>query len=377
MSSISEDLALLRRNGQFRKIPDIDFKTDGKVVINGIEYINFASNDYLGISSKTDLIDEFLNEDKHELFSSASARVLSGTSREFKELESTAAKIFNKEAALIFNTGYQCNLGVISALIKKGDVVISDKLNHASIIDGMRLAEGDFIRYRHFDYKQLETILKEKRSNYNKAVIVTESVFSMDGDIADLDKLIELKNKYNCLLMVDEAHAFCACGKTLAGISSNKDVDIITATFGKAVGSFGAFCAASGDIIDYLINKARSFIFSTAIPPINIAWSNWILTEKRTYLEERKKLLERIVQECHYLMNNKGINTVSASQIIPIITGSNEKTLEVSERLMALGYYIPAIRPPTVPEGTSRLRISLTADSRVSDFERILNIAKP
>ena len=377
MSSISEDLALLRRNGQFRKIPDIDFKTDGKVVINGIEYINFASNDYLGISTKTDLIDEFLNEYKHELFSSASARLLSGTSREFKELESTAAKIFNKEAALIFNTGYQCNLGVISALIKKGDVVISDKLNHASIIDGMRLAEGDFIRYRHFDYKQLETILKEKRSNYNKAVIVTESVFSMDGDIADLDKLIELKNKYNCLLMVDEAHAFCACGKTLAGISSNKDVDIITATFGKAVGSFGAFCAASGDIIDYLINKARSFIFSTAIPPINIAWSNWILTEKRTYLEERKKLLERIVQECHYLMNNKGINTVSASQIIPIITGSNEKTLEISERLMAQGYYIPAIRPPTVPEGTSRLRISLTADSRVSDFERILNIAKP
>ena len=377
MSSISEDLALLRRNGQFRKIPDIDFKTDGKVVINGIEYINLASNDYLGISTKTDLIDEFLSEYKHELFSSASARLLSGTSREFKELESTAAKIFNKEAALIFNTGYQCNLGVISALIKKGDVVISDKLNHASIIDGMRLAEGDFIRYRHFDYKQLETILKEKRSNYNKAVIVTESVFSMDGDIADLDKLIELKNKYNCLLMVDEAHAFCACGKTLAGISSNKDVDIITATFGKAVGSFGAFCAASGDIIDYLINKARSFIFSTAIPPINIAWSNWILTEKRTYLEERKKLLERIVQECHYLMNNKGINTVSASQIIPIITGSNEKTLEVSERLMALGYYIPAIRPPTVPEGTSRLRISLTADSRVSDFERILNIAKP
>lgn len=377
MSSISEDLALLRRNGQFRKIPDIDFKTDGKVVINGIEYINLASNDYLGISTKTDLIDEFLSEYKHELFSSASARLLSGTSREFKELESTAAKIFNKEAALIFNTGYQCNLGVISALIKKGDVVISDKLNHASIIDGMRLAEGDFIRYRHFDYKQLETILKEKRSNYNKAVIVTESVFSMDGDIADLDKLIELKNKYNCLLMVDEAHAFCACGKTLAGISSNKDVDIITATFGKAVGSFGAFCAASGDIIDYLINKARSFIFSTAIPPINIAWSNWILTEKRTYLEERKKHLERIVQECHYLMNNKGINTVSASQIIPIITGSNEKTLEISERLMALGYYIPAIRPPTVPEGTSRLRISLTADSRVSDFEKILNIAKP
>lgn len=378
LGSIEEDLITLKNNGQFRQIPDIEYKTDGKVIIDGIEYVNFASNDYLGISTKTCLMDEFLVklDCKHELFSSASARLLSGSSKEFKELEATLAAMFNKEVALIFNTGYQCNLGVISALIKKGDVVFSDKLNHASIIDGMRLAEGEFIRYRHFDYEQLEKILQEKRNNYNKALIVTESVFSMDGDIVDLDRLIELKNKYNCLLMVDEAHAFCSCGDTLAGIGYGKDIDIVTATFGKAVGSFGAFCVSSREIIDYLINKARSFIFSTSIPPINIAWTNWLLTEKRGYLEERKKLLEDIVYNAHRIMQLKGLETVSKSQIIPVITGTNKKTLEVSEKLKAQGYYIPAIRPPTVPEGTSRLRISLTADSKVEDFEKVLNIVK-
>lgn len=376
MRSIEEGLITLKENGQFRQIPDIEYKRDCKVIIDGKEYINFASNDYLGISTNTELLKDFYTTGSNKLFSSASARLLSGTSIEFKELESTLAGMFNKDKALIFNTGYQCNLGVISALINKGDVVFSDKLNHASIIDGMRLAEGEFIRFKHFDYNQLEKILQTKRSNYNKALIVTESVFSMDGDIANLDKLIELKNKYNCLLMVDEAHAFCACGKTLSGIGCGKDIDIITATFGKAVGSFGAFCVSTADIIDYLINKARSFIFSTSIPPINIAWTNWLLTEKIEYLKSQKDILENVTQKAHKLINLNGFETVSESQIIPIIIGNNEKTLNVSENLKSQGYYIPAIRPPTVPEGTSRLRISLTADSRIEDFEKILKIVK-
>ena len=376
LKSIEEDLNILKNSGQFRQIPDIEYKIDGKVIINGKEYVNFASNDYLGISTKQFLADEFLSTRPKYQFSTASARLLSGTTIEFKELENTLKHLFNKEGALIFNTGYQCNLGVISSLIKKGDAVFSDKLNHASIIDGMRLAEGDFIRYKHFDYEQLEKILQAKRNNYNKALIVTESVFSMDGDIANLDKLIELKKKYNCLLMVDEAHAFCALGKGLTGYSSynNKDIDIITATFGKAVGSFGAFCVSTGEVIDYLINKARSFIFSTSIPPINIAWTNWLLTEKLGYLKERKQNLENITENTHKLLAQRGINTVSESQIIPIITGSNERTLKVSENLRAYGYYIPAIRPPTVPEGTSRLRISLTADSKLEDFAKVLDL---
>ena len=237
----------------------------------------------------------------------------------------------------------------------------------------MQLSRGDFFRYKHFDYDNLEKLLQKKRGEYNRALIVSESVFSMDGDVVDIDRLVELKNKYNCLLMIDEAHAFACYGDTLAGVSFGKDVDIITATFGKAVGSFGAFCAANSDIITYLINKARSFIFSTSIPPLNIAWSNWLLTEQRSYLESQKLKLQKLTADVHSLLKTKGIETVSSSHIIPIVIGSNDDTLQVSEKLRALGYYIPAIRPPTVPEGTSRLRISLTADCRIEDFVGILS----
>ena len=371
MERICNELKNLEDKGQLRFIPNIDTKSDGKILINGKEYINLASNDYLGISTKIDLITEFLEQHSSALFSSASARLLTGSSSEYKELETTVSNIFNKEACLIFNTGYQCNLGVISTLCQKGDVVFSDKLNHASIIDGMKLAEGDFFRYKHLDYENLEKLLVDKRSLYNRAIIVSESVFSMDGDIANIDKLIELKKKYNCLLMIDEAHAFCAVGEGLSGVSNNKDVDIITATFGKAVGSFGAFCVSNKTLISYLINKARSFIFSTSIPPVNIAWTNWLLTEKKEYLSERKAVLNELANDVHNL-----IKTTSDSQIIPILIGSNEKTLKVSEQLKNLGYYIPAIRPPTVPEGTSRLRLSLTADTKLDDVKHILSIIK-
>ncbi len=373
MQKILEELERLKAENQLRKIPKVDSKSDGKIVLNGKEYINFASNDYLGISTKTDLREEFLSKN-HSLLSSASARLLTGSSPEYSELETTVAKIFNKDSALIFNTGYQANLGVISSLAGKGDVVFSDKLNHASIIDGMRLAEGEFFRYKHLDYDNLEKILSAKREQYKRAIIVSESVFSMDGDVADIDRLVELKKKYNCLLMIDEAHAFCAYGKNLAGLSEGKDVDIITATFGKAVGSFGAFCVSDKPVIEYLTNKARSFIFSTSIPPINIAWSNWILTEKTDFVREQKSKLEKLVSSVHKLLKEKEIETVSQTHIIPIITGSNENTIKVSEKLLSEGYYIPAIRPPTVPIGTSRLRISLTADCNLNDFERLLYI---
>jgi len=372
MQRIKSDLELLAASGQLRKIPAIEFKTDGKLYCENTEYINLASNDYLGISTKKELIEDFLANNT-SFFSSASARLLSGTSSEFQELESTIATLMGKDSCLIFNTGYQCNLGVVSALCGKGDVVFSDKLNHASIIDGMRLSEGDFIRYKHFDYDNLEQLLKSKRATYNRAIIISESVFSMDGDVVDIDKLIELKNKYNCLLMIDEAHAFCAYGKTLAGYCYGKDVDIITATFGKAVGSFGAFCVANNDIISYLINKARSFIFSTSIPPINIAWTNWLLTEKRTYLESQKLKLEALCKNVWNLLENK-TDIYTGTHIIPIIIGSNEKTLELTEKLKCEGYYIPAIRPPTVPQGTSRLRLSLTADLEFEQIEKLFEI---
>ena len=374
MDRISEELKKLKQNNQLRTIPNIESKSDGKIIVDGTEYVNFASNDYLGISTKDNLRKEFLNDADDLLLSSASARLLTGSSNEYCELEKKISEIFDKESALIFNTGYQANLGVVSALIGKGDVVFSDKLNHASIIDGMRLSQGDFFRYKHLDYDNLEKMLQAKRGEYKRALIVSESVFSMDGDVADIDKLVELKNKYNCLLMVDEAHAFCAYGETLAGVSYKKDVDIITATLGKAVGSFGAFCVSDKQIISYLINKARSFIFSTSIPPLNVARSNWLLTEKIDYIKQQKKKLEHLTKAVHASLRLKGIQTPSKTHIIPLLVGDNKKTLKLSEQLRSKGYYIPAIRPPTVPEGTSRLRLSLTSDCRLEDFETVLSI---
>ena len=373
MQNYEEKLEELKQNACFRAIKNIEYKTSKYIVVEGKKMLNLSSNDYLNLSTDEDLKLEFIEKYKNNpefLFSSASARLLTGTSNCYKKLENNFAKLFNKEGALLFNTGYQANQGVISALFSKGDCIFCDKLNHASIVSGLKLSQAEHFRYKHNDYDNLEKLLKEKRAKYNRAIIVSESVFSMDGDISDIDKLIELKNKYNCLLMIDEAHAFCACGRGLAGLSEGKDVDIITATFGKAVGSFGAFCVANRDIINYLINKARSFIFSTSIPPINIAWSNWLLTEKRDYLLNQKQKLEIVTNQTHKILGK----TVSNSQIIPIIIGTNENTLKISEKLRSEGYYIPAIRPPTVPEGTSRLRISLTADSRVEDIENVLKI---
>ena len=178
MQRIKDQLNELKKAGQFRQIPLIEEKAKNKLVINRVEYINFASNDYLNLSTNLELRNEFL-EQNNNLMSSASARLLSGTSSEYNELEFTLANLFNKDACLVFNTGYQCNLGVISTLCEKGDVVFSDKLNHASIIDGMRLAEGDFIRYKHCDYTHLEELLKTKRNNYNRAIIISESIFSI------------------------------------------------------------------------------------------------------------------------------------------------------------------------------------------------------
>ena len=369
MQRLNDELKKLEANNQLRKIPEISTKMGNNILIDNKEYINLSSNDYLSISTNLELRNEFLAQN-NSLLSSASARLLTGTSSEYNELEQTLAKLFNKDKCLIFNTGYQCNLGVVSTLCQKGDIIFSDKLNHASIIDGIRLSEGDYVRYNHLDYDHLEKLLQNKRNNYNRAIIISESIFSMDGDIADIDKLVELKNKYNCLLMIDEAHAFCAFGETLAGLSSNKDIDIITATFGKALGSFGAFCVANENIINYLINKARSFTFSTSLPPINIAWTNWLLTEKVEILKQEKEKLNLLSKNFNDLLKF----STSKTHIIPIIIGSNKDTVRIAEKLRTEGYYIPAIRPPTVPEGRSRLRISLTSNTKLEDLERLAKI---
>ena len=378
MSFYDEEIKKLVEKDNFRQVHNIEEKSGKYLTVNGKSMLNFSSNDYLNLSTDRDLIEKFLEKYKNSnefIFSSTSSRLLTGTSKIYNRLENNLAKLFKKEACLLFNTGYQCNLGVVSALVNRDDVIFSDKLNHASIIDGMRLSGTPFYRYKHFDYENLEDLLKKHRSEHKKAIIISESVFSMDGDIADIKKLIELKKKYDCYLMIDEAHAFGIFGKNLAGISDRDnvldEVDIITATLGKSFASMGAFCVSSKTIIDYLINKANSFIFSTALPSVNIMWTNFLVEENNDIVKAKAQKLNKLIIEAHKYLNDNG-----STQIVPVVIGENNKTVKIAEQLQSKGFYILPVRPPTVPVNTSRLRLSLTADITIDEFKTVIDIVK-
>ncbi len=353
----------LKNHSHFRSLRDVAGKDEKFIYYRGKKLLNLSSNNYLNFADNSSLTREFLEVvgDKYS-FGSASARLLTGTLPVYNELENLLANLYGKDSALLYNSGYHANVGISSALNKKGDVIFSDKLNHASIIDGMQLSQGKFFRFPHNDMEALEKLLIRERENYNDAFIVTESVFSMDGDIADLDKIVELKKKYNCGLIIDEAHAFGVFGQRGLGVAEElnliKDVDLIVGTFGKAVGSMGAFVVGSRVLIDYLINKSRSFIFSTALPPINIAFSKWIIeTQFPKTLQKRRRMLE--------IAKNMG----SQSHIIPVIVGENKDTVDLCEVLFHNGYFTLPIRPPTVPVGTSRIRLSLTCEIEEDELD--------
>lgn len=370
LENYTELLENLKSHSHFRDIKDFDGKNEKYIYYNGKKLLNLSSNNYLGFADNAKITEEFLNfAGSKYTFGSASARLLTGTLPVYKELEELITAMFGKEKTLLFNSGYHANVGINSSIAGKGDVIFSDKLNHASIIDGMRLSEGKFFRYPHNNMKALEKLLIRERKNFNNAVIVSESVFSMDGDIANLQKLVELKEKYNCILILDEAHAFGVFGEKGLGVTEalgiTDKVDLIVGTFGKAIGSMGAFATGSRTLIEYLTNKARSFIFSTALPPINIAFSKWIIENKlpNTY-EKRMNML------------SIGKKAGSDSHIIPVIIGGNKETVDICDILFHNGFFTLPIRPPTVPEGTSRLRLSLTTDITEKEIFDAISLAK-
>jgi len=358
----------LKSASHFRAVSEFERKEGKYIYVNGKRLLNLSSNNYLNFADNEEITKEFLDVAGYKYtFGSASARLLTGTLPVYNDLENLISSMFGTEKTLLFNSGYHANVGINSAIADSGDVIFSDKLNHASIIDGMQLSKGKFFRYRHNDMESLEKLILRERGNYKNAIIVSESVFSMDGDIADLKKLVELKKKYNCILVVDEAHAFGVFGQQGLGVCEEfgiiQDVDLIMGTFGKAIGSMGAFATGKKVLIEYLTNKARSFIFSTSLPPIDIAFSKWIIENKlpQTYAK-RMRMLNLAKQ-----MN-------SESQIIPVIVGENDKTVKLSEILFQNGYFTLPIRPPTVPQGTSRLRLSLTADIVEDDLTKLKEV---
>ena len=352
----------LKHHSHFRDLKNFEKKDEKYIYFRGKKLLNLSSNNYLNFADNKKITQEFLNFAGNKYsFGSASARLLTGTLPVYKELEELLSNLYNKDATLLYNSVYHANVGISSAINQKGDVIFSDKLNHASIIDGMRLSDGKFFRFPHNNMEALEKLLERERKNYKNAFIITESVFSMDGDIEDLKRIIKLKKKYNCIMIIDEAHAFGVFGEKGLGVAEElgiiDDVDLIVGTFGKSVGSMGAFVTGSKTMINFLINKSRSFIFSTALPPINIAFTKWIIENQFPKTKAKRKNMLSIAKKMG-----------SDSHIIPVVIGENKDTVDLWEVLFHNGYFTLPIRPPTVPVGTSRLRLSLTADIQEKDL---------
>lgn len=367
-------LANLKEEHLFRQLRSV--KKEGKFLfVEGKKYLNLSSNDYLGISANEEIRTKFLKNADYSL-GSTSSRLLTGNDEIYSELENHLAKIYNKERALLFNSGYHANVGVMSGILSKKDVVFCDKLNHASIIDGIRLSEAKLHRYRHLDYEHLELLLEKFREDGKNAVIVTESLFSMDGDTADFEKLIELKEKYNAMLVVDEAHAFGVYGADGLGVCEiYKDkIDLIIGTFGKAAGSMGAFCVGDGVLIEYLINKARTLIFSTALPEMNVQFSYYVTKEVLPLLGKERKHLFELSKSLSAKIKEAGLETIGESYIIPVIFGENATAEAASNIFLENGYFLLPIRHPTVAQNTARVRISLRADLAFSDVEKLAKI---
>ena len=363
MESIKQFLEKRKQADLLRTLRPAQYRKAGKIYIDGAEYFDFSSNDYLGLAEHPALKDAAVKAIEKFGTSSSASRLLSGDLQITHQLEEKVANLKGKESALVFNSGYQANTGIISALYKTGDAVFCDKFSHASIIDAIALSGARLYRFGHNDSEHLEKLLKKTDNKFKNRLIVTESIFSMDGDRAPLKALVKLKEKYNCQIMVDEAHATGIFAKNGSGVVTEENladkIDLIMGTFGKALGSFGAYLACSEQIKQYLINTCRSFIYSTALPPCVIATNIAALDllEKEPF--RRKELLENAAYFRSKLAEKK-LKTIGQSQIVPLIEPDSKKLLELSERLKEKGFWALPIRPPTVPAGFERLRFSLS-----------------
>jgi 8-amino-7-oxononanoate synthase len=356
-------------------------KHEGKYIeVGGRRMLNLSSNDYLGLGGDDDLRRRFLQtEGACHALTAASSRLLTGNFLEYTMLERLLAERFGAEAALVVGSGYHANTGILPAVADARTLILADKLVHASLIDGIRLSPARNIRYRHNDLTQLERLLDEHRDSYRQIIIVTESLFSMDGDTADIARLVALKRRYdNVLLYVDEAHAFFVRGGKGLGLVEEAgcvgDVDFLVGTFGKAVASVGAYVVCREVVRRYLINRMRTFIFSTALPPLNVAWTRFIVGGDSEQFTARRRHLQHIGDRLRTALQGKGYACTGNSHIVPWIIGTDAAAVEKARELQSAGFYALAVRPPTVPEGTSRIRFSLTADITDEEIERLIAV---
>ncbi len=379
MEKISNELKKIKESGLYRELNILEGAQGPHVKIKGRTYISFCSNNYLGLANHPEVVKAVEDAVGKYGWGAGASRLVSGNTELHQALEDEISKFKKKEAAIVFPTGYMANIGTICSLVSSGDLVICDRLNHASIIDGCRLSGATFRVYPHRDIGKLENILK-KSTGYPRKLIVTDTVFSMDGDLAPLPDIVRIAHEYNAMVMADEAHGTGVFGENGRGVvehfNLDKKVNIIMGTLSKAVGSLGGFVTGNSDLISYLRNKARTFMYTTALPPAACAAS--IAGIK--LIQRSHSLRESLWHNVHYVkerLKSLNLNVTSLdSPIIPIIIGNAKKAVDVSGFLFESGILIPAIRPPTVPDESSRLRVTIMATHTRADLDKLLDILK-
>ncbi|SUX29373.1 8-amino-7-oxononanoate synthase [Chromobacterium vaccinii] len=344
------------------------------IVIDGEEYLSFASNDYLGLADHPSLVRALQQGADRWGAGSGASHLLTGHTRAHQQAEEELAGFVGREAALLFGSGYAANLAVLTSLAGRGDAVFADKLNHASLNDGCLLSRADFQRFRHNDLDHLEQLLAA--SDAPTKLIAVDAVYSMDGDQAPLPALLALAERYDAWLYVDDAHGFGVLGDGRGSVAAHdlsSERLIYMATLGKAAGLAGAFVAGGRPLIDWLVNKARTYIFTTAQPPA-LAAAVGVSLRLIAEAGERRERLGQLIARCRQRLDGTPYAGQSATPIQPFVVGSDENAVRLADALRRQGYWVPAVRPPTVPENGSRLRISLSARHELSQLDALLDL---
>lgn len=378
MDFLKVKLDELKEQGLYRKLPVLNGPSGALSVINGREVINLSSNNYLGFANHPRLKKAAIEAVEKYGAGAGAVRTIIGNMDIHEELEARLAEFKREEAVIVFQSGFNCNAGTIQAVTEEGDVIISDELNHASIIDGARLSKADKMRYKHSDMEDLERVLKECKDKYRRKLIITDGVFSMDGDIAKLPEIVELAEKYGAMTYVDDAHSSGVLGESGRGtvdhFGLHGRVDFTIGTLSKAIGVVGGYVAGKKVLIDWLNHRGRPFLFSTALPPAAIG----AILEAVNMLSESTEYTDRMWDNAKHFktkLGKLGFDTGhSETPITPVIIGEEAKAVKFSARLLEEGVFAQSIVFPTVPRGTARVRAIVTADHTKEHLDRAVEI---
>lgn len=362
---LQDQVQELKDQGVYRVLPILEGANEAEVMLNGKKVINLSSNNYLGFANHPKLKKAAIEAVEKYGVGSGAVRTIIGNMDIHEQLEVELAKFKREEAVMVFQSGFNCNAGAIQAITNKGDLIISDELNHASIIDGVKLSKADKAVFKHSDMSDLERVLKEKRSDFENCLIITDGVFSMDGDIAKLPEIVELAEKYNCMTYVDDAHGSGVLGESGRGTVDHFHlhgrIDFSIGTLSKAIGVIGGYVAGSKVMKEWLLHRGRPLLFSTSLPPAAVG----AITEAVALLSSTTEYTDRLWHNANFFkaeLGKLGFNTgASETPITPVIIGDEAKTVAFSKRMLELGVFVSPIIFPTVPKGTGRVRCMVTA----------------